>query len=819
MAGVFSMRVIRDLYDEEVLSYIKLYTKMNEKYARLVARKMFLVKCRRELVIPSHLALRLNVLTQSIDVQNPFNNKVFRTIQMFKVKILNLEISITFYKLGQYPTEMRRIFIFISQNLTTFLSREFFNLQKLKYNSTIKKQMVVLNDKLARLITTQRRLVHVSTVDNAFKNLTSITISDEVKQLLCLGPKFVIKESKNEKQMFNLISDFESIVQSDILPTEREEIRARGVNVIHNFLNRKVKKDFDQIILNERLGETRHFLKENLDVIIVRSDKGNVTVAMNKSDYRSKMNGMLEDTSTYEPIRSDLTNRLQADNNDIIKHLYNMGQMEQYDAMRCTVHNAVAPKIYGLPKVHKIGHPLRPVVSCINSPTYFTARYISDILYNIVDKDKYYIENSYSFQRYVVEQTVPVGYILVSLDVSSLFTNIPHTLILDIINVKWKDIEHHTKIVKTSFIKMLKMCLNSNYFCYEDQFYQQTFGMPMGSPLSPVCADLVMENLLDSVIPRLPYEIGFLMKYVDDIIAVVPRDQIVETVRIFNEFNIKLQFTIEEEVNQQIPFLDLLIIRDGAKLTTKWYSKPCASNRMLDYKSNHLNNLKINTAYGFVNRVFSLSDSKFHKELTSVVYERLLNCNYPKACIKKLILKYKTKNTIMTVSNRDQPDKFRSMNFVNGCSEQLTKLIFQYNPRIGLGFKNGNNLYSLVFSKLKQKVPIELCSKLIYKIPCKDCEFCYIGHTASYLKVRLSKHKSDVKLKKTEVCATAFHAVENRHELDFEETSIVDFSSCLRKRLVLEMLYINTYGSMNKKTDTDGLSRSYSAVVKKITGE
>lgn len=63
---------------------------------------------------------------------------------------------------------------------------------------------------------------------------------------------------------------------------------------------------------------------------------------------------------------------------------------------------------------------------------------------------------------------------------------------------------------------------------------------------------------------------------------------------------------------------------------------------------------------------------------------------------------------------------------LTGCSEQLNwidkasyyyyllaKLIFQYDPRIGLGFKNGNNLYSLVFSKLKQNVPMEImCSGL-----------------------------------------------------------------------------------------------------------
>lgn len=116
---------------------------------------------------------------------------------------------------------------------------------------------------------------------------------------------------------------------------------------------------------------------------------------------------------------------------------------------------------------------------------------------------------------------------------------------------------------------------------------------------------------------------------------------------------------------------------------------------------------------------------------------------------------------------------------LTGCSEQLYYYYFLAKLIFGLGFKNGNNIYSLVFSKLKPKVPMEImCSGLVYKIPCKDCDLCYIGHTASYLKVRLSKHKPDVRLKKVEVCATAYHAVENRQQLSVLISVINFFTIC-----------------------------------------
>lgn len=77
--------------------------------------------------------------------------------------------------------------------------------------------------------------------------------------------------------------------------------------------------------------------------------------------------------------------------------------------------------------------PLRPVVSYTGAATYGTAGFLSDVLYNVVDKDKYYILNSYDVREDVKKIKVPEGYGFISLDVSSLFTNIPTNLVMKII--------------------------------------------------------------------------------------------------------------------------------------------------------------------------------------------------------------------------------------------------------------------------------------------------------------------------------------------------------------------------------------------------
>ncbi|KAG8239602.1 hypothetical protein J437_LFUL018654 [Ladona fulva] len=38
------------------------------------------------------------------------------------------------------------------------------------------------------------------------------------------------------------------------------------------------------------------------------------------------------------------------------------------------------PRLYGLPKIHKEGAPLRPIVSAINSPTYNLAKVLSSLM-------------------------------------------------------------------------------------------------------------------------------------------------------------------------------------------------------------------------------------------------------------------------------------------------------------------------------------------------------------------------------------------------------------------------------------------------------
>lgn len=86
--------------------------------------------------------------------------------------------------------------------------------------------------------------------------------------------------------------------------------------------------------------------------------------------------------------------------------------------------------------------------------------------------------------------------------------------------------------------------------------YEQRSGMPMGSPASPVIADIVMEELLMKFEENAPHEPRLLTKYVDDLFAIVKTDAVEDMLSCLNSYNRSIRFTCEVEKDGSLPFLD-----------------------------------------------------------------------------------------------------------------------------------------------------------------------------------------------------------------------------------------------------------------------
>lgn len=427
---------------------------------------------------------------------------------------------------------------------------------------------------------------------------------------------------------------------------------------------------------------------------------------------------------------------------------------------------------------------------------------------------------------------------MVSFDVVSLFTCIPKELMRKSVFKNWDKISQHTTICLDLFWEAVELCIDCSYFVFEGIYYKQVFGTAMGNPLSPIIADLVMEDLLDDAVKNAGTPIPYLKKFVDDLFLTLPEDKVDEVKEVFNQQNPSIKFTVEREVANKLPFLDLMLVRnEDQTVATEWYSKPIASGRLLNYYSCHPMHTKMNVAVNFAKRVNKFSTNLDPQSISSIIHSRLQQNNYPKQVTNRIINRINrrpTRETAMEVSVEENREKcFRSLTNIDGLTQQVTKTIRKEYPNVHIASKQSKTVGSLL-PIAKDRTGKGDQSNVVYRIDCSDCDACYIGMTTTKLKSRLSGHRSNVrKLQKLrddgytntdaaiaeirEKTALINHAAAMEHSFGLDEVKIVERTHKSSNLPILESCHIyNTDKTVNKRSDTDNLHASYAGILHTI---
>ena len=159
-------------------------------------------------------------------------------------------------------------------------------------------------------------------------------------------------------------------------------------------------------------------------------------------------------------------------------------------------YGCIAPKFYGLPKIHKTGIPLRPMVSSGDSVTYGVAKVIAKVLIPLVGKSPHHIQSTGDFVSKVRDVTLLPGECLSSYDVTSLFTSVPIDPALNIIKdlLEYDETLSNRRVLSVQhIIELLGFCLHNTYFSFQNRFYEPVEGVAMGSLVSPIVANMYME--------------------------------------------------------------------------------------------------------------------------------------------------------------------------------------------------------------------------------------------------------------------------------------------------------------------------------------
>jgi hypothetical protein len=211
--------------------------------------------------------------------------------------------------------------------------------------------------------------------------------------------------------------------------------------------------------------------------------------------------------------------------------------------------------LYGLPKIHKENAPLRQIVSFCSSPTYELSKYLANILKPLTEQSSRRLVNSADFVTKIRNVQLSEDHELVSFDVKSLFTSIPLELAIESVKESLANYSDELPIPKEEVIDLLILCLQSTFFQYDGNFYQQLHGTAMGSPVSVVVAEIVMQRLQEKALATYTNPPPFWFRYVDDTLTSLHKDEKNNFLEHLNQQNPSIQFTIEPELNGKIAFL------------------------------------------------------------------------------------------------------------------------------------------------------------------------------------------------------------------------------------------------------------------------
>jgi hypothetical protein len=184
-------------------------------------------------------------------------------------------------------------------------------------------------------------------------------------------------------------------------------------------------------------------------------------------------------------------------------------------------------------------------------------------------KNQYNCINSTTFAEDITKLHMQDNYKFLTLDINDLYVNIP---IQNTLHITKQLLHKHNvdKYVATDTLNILETILKQNYFQYEGNFYKPKTGISMGSPLSGIIAEIFIQHLEQQVLKHTlgNKDIMYYTRYVDDILIIHNQNRTTpqHIQEQFNKQHKALKFTITEENNKQIAFLDLNIYNKQGRI-------------------------------------------------------------------------------------------------------------------------------------------------------------------------------------------------------------------------------------------------------------
>lgn len=327
-------------------------------------------------------------------------------------------------------------------------------------------------------------------------------------------------------------------------------------------------------------------LRRRRDIVIKPADKGGAVVVWRRDLYIQEALRQLNNPQHYYKLVEDPTEQYTSLVASTINNFIQQQDLPP-EASRLNVSDARCSRFYLLPKIHKPSVPGRPIVSACACPTMHISAFVDSVLQPIVESTPAFLKDTTDFLLAIKDVTYGQEFTMVTGDVASLYTVIPHVDGLSALK-HFLEKRPMQSPSTTCILRLAELVLTLNAFEFDGSYYQQTSGVAMGTKMGPSYADLFMAYLEHHLWrSQQPPEGTLYKRFRDDIFLFTPHNR--SSVQPFlAELNrMHPNIVIEFQEGNSLPFLDTLVTAKNSGLTTTVYYKPTDSHSYLLYSSFH----------------------------------------------------------------------------------------------------------------------------------------------------------------------------------------------------------------------------------------
>ena len=353
-----------------------------------------------------------------------------------------------------------------------------------------------------------------------------------------------------------------------------------------------------------------------------------------------------------------------------------------------------------------------------------------------------------------------------------------------------QSLQQRTTMSVDNIICLLEFCLKSTYFTYQGQHFEQLEGAAMGSPISPIVANLYMKNFEEEAISTAPHAPYFWRRFVDDTFTILESSQKRAFMGHINSIDQHIQFTCEEQREDgSIPFLDVLVTpsEDGS-LNSTVFRKPTHSDLYLQWDSHHTLPYKYSVIGTLLHRAKTIcSNPQLLKQEEDHLYTALSRCKYPAWALNRIKIKLRNPTKKRNNNNQNKPGTSNIQKphiivpYHRGFSESFKKVCSNHGVQVY--FKGGTTIKNLMAPK--DQYPMKKRSGVIYRYKCDrvECDDEYIGESSRTFGERFKEH-----LKPPSPIFDHYNTT--GHQVSIENFSIVGREEQNLMRAIKEAIYI-----------------------------